>query len=368
MITELFINSCILITFISISQNFVMKKDISENSSIPLKILTGTCAGLLGILLMLFSIQVTPSIITDFRALPILLSALYGGFLSTIIASLLMGAFRILHFGVSYTSLIALIVILLMGAGFSVINLVKAERKSKWIYSIIYSLILNSIAMIILIRDSMLLFKVFTVYNISTLLMWCFIFKFTEYLGESVELYRKLKSEATMDFLTGLNNVRQFDNMFNIVAQQTIRNEEDLSLLFLDIDYFKKINDTFGHSCGDIVLRDLAAILRNTCRIYDIISRNGGEEFSVLLLNCPAAHALEVAERIRKNVEESKFHISDKVNINITISIGISTYPNITNNIDSLLEHADTALYDAKRTGRNKVVLYNNKDQLTNVN
>ncbi|MBM7868727.1 diguanylate cyclase [Clostridium pascui] len=368
MITELFINSCILIAFISISQNFVMKKDINKNSSIALKILTGTYAGLLGILLMLFSIRVTPSIITDFRALPILLSAIYGGFLPTIIASLIMGAFRILYFGISNASLIALIVILLMGSGFSTINLVKSEMKGKWIYSITYSLLVNTIAMPILIKDSMLLFKVFTVYCVSTLLMSYFIFKFTEYLSESVQSYRRLKSEATIDFLTGLNNVRQFDNMFNIVAQQTIRNGEELSLLFLDIDYFKKINDTFGHSSGDMILKDLAVILSNTCRVYDVISRNGGEEFSVLLANCPAAHALEVAERIRKNVEGNKFYISNKVNINITVSLGISTYPNITSNIDNLLEHADTALYEAKKTGRNKVVLYNSKDQLTNVN
>lgn len=135
MFTELFINSCILITFISISQNFVMNKDIKQNLSISLKILTGICAGLLGILLMLFSIQVTPSIITDFRAMPILLSALYGGFLSAIIASLLMGTFRVLYFGISNTSVIAVIVILIMGIGFSVINLIKTARKSKWIYS-----------------------------------------------------------------------------------------------------------------------------------------------------------------------------------------------------------------------------------------
>lgn len=361
MFTEIFINSCILITFISISQNFVMNKDINQNSSIALKILTGVCAGLLGILLMLFSVQVTPSIITDFRALPILLCALYGGFLPTIIASIIMGSFRILYFGVSTTSVVAVIVILLMGIGFSVINLIKAARKSKWIYSIIYSLIVNSAAMIIFIKDSVFLFKVFAVYSTSTLLMSYFIFKFTEYLSESVQLYKKLKSEATVDFLTGLNNVRQFDNLFNIAAQQTMRNKEYLSLLFLDIDYFKKINDTLGHSSGDIILRDLAIILRSTCKVYDIVSRNGGDEFSVLLLKCPSSRAMEVAERIRKNVEANKFHISDKVSINITVSIGISTYPNITNNIDDLLEHADTALYEAKRKGRNKVVLYNNK-------
>jgi diguanylate cyclase len=344
-----------------------MDKKISKNSSIPLKVLTGICAGLLGILLMLFSIQITPSMITDFCALPILLSALYEGFLPAITASVIMGAFRILHFGVSNISVTSVIIIFLMAIGFSAINLVKTGRKRKWIYSIMYSSIVNSIAAFILVKDPVFLFKVFIIYSISTLIMSYFIFKFTEYLSKSVELYKKLKNEATVDFLTGLNNVRQFDNMFNSVAQQTIRNKEYLSLLFLDIDHFKKINDTFGHSSGDIILRDLADILRSTCRIYDIVSRNGGEEFSILLLNCPTTRALEVAERIRKNVETHKFYISDKVSIDVTISIGISTYPNITNNIGNLLEDADTALYEAKSTGKNKVVLHNNRSYLANV-
>ncbi|WP_243186856.1 GGDEF domain-containing protein [Clostridium muellerianum] len=197
--------------------------------------------------------------------------------------------------------------------------------------------------------------------------MLYFIFKLIEYLSKSFKLYKKLKSEASIDFLTGLNNVRQFNHMFTIASQQAIRNKEYMSLLFLDIDHFKKINDTFGHSAGDIVLRDLAVILNRSCRVYDIVSRNGGEEFSILLLNCSANRALEVAERIRETIENNNFYISDKTFINITISIGISTYPNITNNIDKLLEHADIALYEAKGTGRNKTILYNSTRYLANV-
>ncbi len=364
MITQLFINSCILITFISISHNFARNRDSKYYASIPLKIIIGLWSGLLGILLMLFSIQVTDKIITDFRSLPILLAAFYGGGLPAILASLIIGAFRILFFGVSKASVIAVIVILLMGIGFSIINFIKTDRKIKWSYSVIYSLIVNSISMIILIKDPAFLLLVFGAYSVGTIVMSYFIFKYTEYLREAVLLYRKLRSEATVDFLTGLNNVRQFDNVFNSVAQHAKRNGEYLSLLFLDIDFFKKVNDTYGHSSGDIILKDLADILLNTCRAYDIVSRNGGEEFSVLLLDCPASHALEVAERIRKNVENYKFQISNKVSINITISIGISTFPNLTNSTDNLLENADTALYEAKRTGRNKVVLYNSGGHL----
>ncbi|WP_406540839.1 GGDEF domain-containing protein [Clostridium ljungdahlii] len=131
-----------------------------------------------------------------------------------------------------------------------------------------------------------------------------------------------------------------------------------MSLIFLDIDYFKEINDKYGHGSGDIVLKNLANILTNTCRAFDIISRNGGEEFSVLLLNCPTADAIQVAERIRQNVEAYSFHISNKTTIHITISIGVSTYPSLTNNIDNLLSDADTALYKAKNEGRNKIILY----------
>jgi diguanylate cyclase len=177
-------------------------------------------------------------------------------------------------------------------------------------------------------------------------------------LSKSIDTDRKLKNEATVDFLTGLNNVRQFKKDFYNFAQQTIRKGENLSLLYLDIDYFKNVNDTYGHSSGDIVLRNLAIILRNTCRSFDIISRNGGEEFSVLLLDCSASHAFRIAERIRKNVDANKFYVTDKSIINVTISIGVTTYPDITNNINNMIKNADAALYEAKRTGRNKVCMY----------
>lgn len=361
MISQIFMNSCILITFISISQNFIKNKDINHRSPIILKVIIGIWAGMLGVLLMLYSVKITPTIITDFRALPILLSSLYGGILSSIISSVIIGTFRILNFGITYSSILAVIVIAIMGLGFGFISILKVTKKRKWIYSIIFSLVVNFIPMIILIKDPVLIMEIFTAYSLSTLIMSYFTFIYTEYISESVKLFVKFKNEATVDFLTGLNNVRQFDKMFNIVAQQAIRNEENLSLIFLDIDFFKKINDTHGHNCGDIILKKLADILRNSCRVYDIVSRNGGEEFSVLLSNCEAHSAMEIAERIRKTVESNKFYISNKVFINITISIGVSTYPNLTQNLDELSEHADNALYKAKRTGRNKVVLYNNE-------
>jgi diguanylate cyclase len=263
-----------------------------------------------------------------------------------------------LYFGVSETSIIALIVALIVGIGFSIICRLKSSRKSKWIFSILYLFFVFSIALLIAVGVSIAFFEIMGVYCIGNIFVSWLVFIYTEHLSESVKLNEKFKNEATKDYITGLNNVRQFDASFNSISQLTLRKEEKLSLLFMDIDFFKKVNDTYGHNKGDIVLKGLAEIFIDTVRVFDVVSRNGGEEFSILLLDCSASHAIKIAERLRKKVETHKFNSFDKVNLNITISIGVSTYPDTTNKIDDLLEDADKALYEAKRTGRNKVVLY----------
>lgn len=358
MITKLFINSCILITFISVSYIFILNKDISDNKSFFSKVLVGAWSGLLGILLMLFSVPINSNVMIDFRYLAILLCTFFEGMITPIIASVIIGGFRVLYFGVTGSSLIALIDALFVGVGFGIISSTKISRKIKWINSIIYLLIVISFSMIILIKDLDMLYKVLIGYSASIIIVSYFMFRYTQYLAESINIHKKLKSDATVDYLTGLNNVRQFKLDFNNCFEQSIRKKEDLSLLFLDIDFFKIVNDTYGHSSGDIVLQNIAMILKNTCRSFDIVSRNGGEEFSVLLLDCKITHALVIAERIRKAVEINEFKLSDSENVFVTISIGVTTYPDITNNIDSMIENADSALYEAKKTGRNKVCTY----------
>ena len=331
MIYDFFVNTCILITFISVIHIFAKDKDMNNNIPLILKIIFGVSSGVLGIILMLYSVNITSDIIIDFRNIPILLSAIYGGFLPTIIASMGIGIFRLLYFGVSQSSIIGLITALIIGIGFSIICSLKLSRKNKWIFSIIYSFFAFSIALFIALGVSTTFWAIVAIYCMGNICVSWIVFIYAENLIESVQLNKRFKNEATKDFLTGL---------------------------FVDIDFFKKVNDTYGHNIGDIVLKGLAEILTDTVRVFDIVSRNGGEEFSVLLLDCSTSHAIEIAERLRNKVETHEFNISDKVNLSITISIGVSTYPDTTNNIDNLLEDADKALYEAKRTGRNKVVLY----------
>ncbi|HEY9161074.1 MAG TPA: GGDEF domain-containing protein [Methylomusa anaerophila] len=164
-----------------------------------------------------------------------------------------------------------------------------------------------------------------------------------------------MKDDAKKDFLTGLNNVRQFDTLLNKAINEANERNENLSFLFIDVDFFKKVNDTYGHTEGDLVLKQLGDIIKNTCRSFDIVSRNGGEEFSAILLDCPLDRAVKVAERVRNNIEHHGFILSTGQEIKMTVSIGVSSYPEDTLDADKLVEYSDIALYNAKREGRNNV-------------
>lgn len=132
--------------------------------------------------------------------------------------------------------------------------------------------------------------------------------------------------------------------------------KDSLSILMLDIDFFKKINDTYGHAAGDIVLEAVAKIIKSCTRNVDTAARYGGEEFVVMLNNTPPSAALAVAERIRKLVED-KIILYDGQNIKVTISLGVSSYNFDLEPAKSIVERADKALYESKQNGRNRVTL-----------
>lgn len=135
--------------------------------------------------------------------------------------------------------------------------------------------------------------------------------------------------------------------------------KETLSILMIDIDLFKNINDTYGHAAGDIVLEEVAKIIKSCTRNADTAARYGGEEFVVMLNNTAASAAMAVAERIRKSVEE-KSVMYDGKKINVTISIGVSSYNFDLESAKSIVERADKALYESKQNGRNHVTLSKN--------
>jgi len=176
--------------------------------------------------------------------------------------------------------------------------------------------------------------------------------------------YSRILQHATLDALTGLNNRHQFAHRLKQEVATAKRQNLPLCCMMIDIDYFKSVNDTYGHAVGDAVLKEVSKIIRKEIREYDIASRYGGEEFSIILPHTTIDEAYLVANRLRKEVEKKKISIEEykvhKKNISITLSIGINAFDKHKPS-ELLYQDADKALYEAKKRGRNRVVIFEEK-------
>ena len=176
--------------------------------------------------------------------------------------------------------------------------------------------------------------------------------------------YMKILKDATLDALTGLNNRHQFAIRLREETASAKRQNTPLCCIMKDIDFFKKVNDTYGHAVGDCVLKNVARTIKKELRENDIPARYGGEEFAILLPHTTLEEATLVAQRLRCAIEKKKINIEEyniegTKQLNVTISIGVSAYNKAQKEPEQLYQNADKALYKAKEGGRNRVVVYN---------
>jgi diguanylate cyclase (GGDEF)-like protein len=175
------------------------------------------------------------------------------------------------------------------------------------------------------------------------------------FLGQQIKLsvmVTELNRAARTDGLTGLTNRKAFfEEAEDVIAQDKPTSN---ALLFIDVDHFKSINDTFGHAIGDAVLRELAAVMRSSVREKDLVARLGGEEFAILLIDADRSEAMQVAERIRVNARNVRRAV-DAIDRAITVSMGLCL-PEPGQNLEDILLKADQGLYAAKRQGRDLIV------------
>jgi diguanylate cyclase (GGDEF)-like protein/PAS domain S-box-containing protein len=177
---------------------------------------------------------------------------------------------------------------------------------------------------------------------------------------EKLKEIELMKEEALRlsytDDLTGIYNHRFFIEQLNLEVDRQKRYPIPLSLLMIDIDYFKNYNDINGHLAGDQVLKAIAILIQRAVRQTDIIARYGGEEFSAILINAGREKALEIAERVRRNVADTRFpNESAQPNKDLTVSVGVATFSSSISTLTDLIREADHALYRAKKAGRNRI-------------
>ncbi|MCL2390095.1 MAG: sensor domain-containing diguanylate cyclase [Endomicrobia bacterium] len=178
-------------------------------------------------------------------------------------------------------------------------------------------------------------------------------------------LYKKASDLAITDGLTGLFTQSYFKERLREEINRSKSNKVSLSVGILDIDFFKKINDTYGHQAGDVILRQIALLLRGRFRETDLIARYGGEEFGVIMLHTDSKEAFKVLEEMRTTIEAERFFIPTEsyspVQVRVTVSIGFTEFKQYNSSVETeLIKRADSALYEAKSSGRNRTVEFAN--------
>nr|WP_275940716.1 diguanylate cyclase [Neobacillus terrae] len=343
-----------------IHQNLNREKFLSL-SLFKWRLLAGSFLGGFGVVLMQFGIHVDGDVLIDLRTVAIMIAAYLGGWVSALVAAFILIICRLTLYPVSFSALINVLVLTASTITFSIITQTNMGVGKKWSFMAVSYVIVLSVTIHIVIPDIRQAFLIFIQYSFSILSATYGTYMLGSYLWRNDQENERLKQIAQKDHLTGLNNVRSFTHSLDSAFLHAHERQEDLSLLYIDIDYFKKINDTYGHPAGDKVLQQVSKILTRSCRSVDIVSRNGGEEFSVIMPACGFESARIVAERIRQSIEQTVFVINKEAELRITVSIGHATAKQVNSQVSTqLIKEADEGLYLAKRTGRNRVCYFEN--------
>lgn len=354
---DLLINVSLVITliFLFMKARWGNRQEISSGHSAW--IMDGVAGGLMGMLLMHFSIAVAQGTIADFRYLPVVLLILFVGRKSALISTVIIAIGRF-FISVSLSSYIALIVSIFLYIGLLVIDQWKMDAKlmDKALMMIGYSSFLYTAVLINRVTDTSILYPLVILYWIISVAGGMFAVFFMNYVRTTEYLLRKYEIESTIDFLTGLKNVRKYNQVFNHYKKQSLASEDVLTVAMIDIDHFKKLNDRHGHAAGDFVLMEMAKIFEEILEKEAYVFRKGGEEFIALFPSTPFGRVITLMEQCRKRVEHYSFEVNDYNKAFSTISVGISQYPTTVSEINQLTEKADEKLYRAKEKGRNIII------------
>ncbi|TCV75933.1 diguanylate cyclase [Neorhizobium sp. S3-V5DH] len=328
--------------------------------TIDRSLVKGTAIGLLfgtgGVISMHDPVVMMPGLIYDARSILLILSPIYGGPVGMIIAALMMIIHRLLIGGIgAIGGTVSILVV--AGTGYLFTLMPRSWLGTGWRRSLLLGLATVSSFVVLAFLPSAVAIELFQtaalpvmLANVAGVMLLTDLFHREK---ERVRILRALENEASVDPLTKLPNRRFFQRAADRCAEEAGSKRIPFSVIMLDIDHFKKINDTWGHSVGDTVLAKVADTIRDAIRKTDIAARYGGEEIVVLLPYTRRQDAFNVAEKIRSQVEAGSLLV-DGQEIKVTVSLGVASANAHAPDLQAALKEADTALYRAKSAGRNR--------------
>jgi diguanylate cyclase len=343
-ISSFYSDACITYATLSVSYFALSKSSpFSFQSALWRRVLFGVLAGLAALYLGEGRLQLSANMYYSFAMLPMILVIFYGGGISGLVCYLVNFAFT---GGFTLDNLfIASIVLPLL------LSRVWLKKSFKVFYLTIGIIALYRIGIASVFVDFRRLWVDILVFQFASALCLAVCYHALNFKERHIHAFFSMRNKATTDSLTHINNRASVD--YKMLMQHTQR--QSCGLMILDLDDFKKVNDTHGHLAGDEVLSSVGRILQDCVRNEDFVGRYGGEEFIVITSSYDPEHIAAMAERIRSRVESTVFNTEGGDVIHMTISIGTSLYlPGMT--VDKAIEITDEALYDAKRGGKNRVV------------
>lgn len=317
----------------------------------------GLLFGVGGILSMSDPIRWMPGVFQDGRSVLLVLTPIYGGPIGTVAAVIMMALFRLAAGGIGAVGGVAGILAVAF-TGYVLTLLPRQWTGTGWKRSALFGLATSASLVVLAFLPSPLAHQLFisaTLPAMATNFLGALLLSdLLEREQYRISIQRALENEASVDPLTRLPNRRVLQREGDRCSKEAGTRRIPFSIIMLDIDHFKKINDSCGHSFGDTVLARVADVIRQTVRKTDIAARYGGEEIVVLLPNTDARAAATVAEKIRRDIETTLLTF-DNNTINVTVSIGVACSDEPATDFKYVLEAADKALYRAKAGGRNRV-------------
>ncbi|ERJ12890.1 GGDEF domain-containing protein [Haloplasma contractile] len=358
MLKELLNQFFIFISFIFIGAHIIRDTNILSKKAFIRNIVIGMYGALMAITLMSFTIPVPASnTVVDLRYMALLLIYFYFGFIPSILTAVAMILYRLSISGINESSVTAVLSICLYFVSYWLLDHFVKHYLKKWVSFFLASIIISMSSLVYLLKGTDYLNLVLIEYLLVSVGGVIILYVLSEYAKTSNELYSQYKTISTKDFLTGLNNTRQFDHIYNELISRAKEQNQTIGMMMIDIDHFKQVNDTYGHPAGDSILKQVSMILRGfACKSYSI-SRIGGEEFCILMDHVNKRQAYDIAENVRSSVEKHHFCFESETCIKVTVSIGVAISPDTIMNPEKIKHHADQLLYQAKQTGRNKVCI-----------